>query len=103
MITRVSKPPSMTKPMRKPVNTGGKARAAQLPKTNSNRSSFAFQSSASTSQIGSSKHKTAGNMNFEPESALGGATKPAGNRFSSPKTSHSNGFGLSKTVSGQTE
>ena len=103
MITRVTKPPTMTKPMRKPVNVGGKARAAQLPKTNSNRSSFAFQSSASTSQIGSSKHKTAGNMNFEPKSALGGATKPAGNRFASPKTSHSHGFGLSKTVSGQTE
>ena len=70
MITRVSKPPTLTKPMRKPTTTGGKARAAQLPKTNSNRSSFAFQSSSSTSQIGSSKAKIAGTMSFEPKSAL---------------------------------
>ena len=98
MITRVTKPPAVSKPMRKPAATGGKARAAQLPKTNSNRSSFAFQSQSSTSQIGSSKAKIAGTMSFEPKSALPVQQRPGQNRFASPRTSHTKGFGLSKTA-----
>lgn len=65
MITRVTKPPTMSKPMRKPTATGGKARAAQLPKASSNKSSFAFQSQSSTSQNVSTKHKMAGTMSFD--------------------------------------
>ena len=108
MITRVTKPPTITRPMRKPVNTGGKARAAQLPKTSSNRSSFAFQSQSSASIAGSTKHRTGGTINLEPKSVTYRnpamvAGKSQQNRFNSPKSSHSNGFGLSKTATVQHE
>ena len=99
MITRVPKPPTMHTSVRKPATTGGKARAAQLPKGSaSGKSSFCLASNQSTSSLARST-KPGG---FRSSQGYNAGVPGSANRFSSPKVS-GNGLGLSKTATVQHE